>query len=86
MNVPLKYQKANKTFSEIYRVADENGKVKEHEEIISLGTTDLKVNLTLQKINFHSRSIGVKLDNRAVQLRPNISEIREFQRKEKNYR
>jgi hypothetical protein len=85
-NKAKNYQKANITFSKFYQVKDESGNIKENEEVISIGSTDLKINLNLQKINFHSKSIAIKLDNKAAQMRPKAEQFYIYEQKKKNYR
>lgn len=80
-NKAKNYQKANIPFSEFFQVGDDNGNIRENEEAISIGATDLKINLNLQKINFHSKSIAIKLDNRAAQMRPKAEQFYIYEQK-----
>lgn len=66
------YLKANEAFINTYRIDDGKGGVKPLEEAVEVGVTDLKINLNLQKINFLSKAIAVKLDNRLAQYRKGI--------------
>lgn len=68
----LRYKKANEAFVNVYRIDDEKGGVKPFEEAIEIGVTDMKINLVVQKINFLSKSAGVKLDNSLAQLRKGV--------------
>ena len=64
---------------------DGKGGTKQNEEVIKIGTTDLKIKLNLQKVKYSSKSVGIKLDNCAVQFRPKAEEIyRHNESKEKN--
>lgn len=80
-----KYKKANESFSEFYQIDDGKGGVKKNEEVISIGSTDLKINLNLQKIKFSSKAQGIKLDNRAAQFRPKAEQIYRQEEMKKNY-
>ncbi len=81
--VASKYKKANVSFSEIYQIDDGKGGFKKNEEVISLGSVDLKINLTLQKIKFSSKVRGIKLDNRVAQFRPKAEQIYRHEEKKK---
>jgi hypothetical protein len=78
-----KFAKANKSFSEYYKIDDGNGKIKKNEEIIFIGSSDLKINLNLQKVKFNSAIHGIKLDNRAIQFRPKAEEYYNHEQKKK---
>ena len=77
-NLSTKYQKPNECYKEVY-IPEKTDK--ENEELIFLGITDLKINLSLQKVNMHSKSQRLKLDDKIVQLRPKVIEVREYERK-----
>lgn len=80
-----KFKKANETYLKLFKVDDGKGGAKQNEEVIKIGTTDLKIKLNLQKIKFSSKSVGIKLDNCAVQFRPRAEEIYRYnESKEKN--
>ncbi|MBP1222332.1 DUF4238 domain-containing protein [Flavobacterium sp. 1355] len=68
----MRYKKANEVFIKVHGIYDGNGNVDSLREGIELGVTDLKVNLSIQKIKFLSKSKAVKLDNSLVQLRKGI--------------
>jgi hypothetical protein len=77
-NSASKYQKPNESYKEVYTPEKSD---KENEELIFLGITDLKINLSIQKVNMHSKSQRLKLDDKIVQLRPKVIEVREYERK-----
>lgn len=74
-----RYQKPNECYKEIF-VPEKRDK--ENEEIIFLGITDLKINLSLEKVYMHSKSQRLKLDDKIVQLRPKVIEVRDYERKQ----
>lgn len=74
-----KYQKPNESYTEVY--SPEKDAKKEKEEMIFFGITDLKTNLSIQKINFHSKSKRMKLDDKIVQLRPKVIQVREYEQR-----
>lgn len=74
-----KYQNPNECYTEIF--APEIVEKGKDEEIIFLGITDLKIDLSIQKVNMHSKSKQLKLDDKIVQLRPKVIEVREYERK-----
>jgi len=67
-----RYKKANKAFVNIHKIDDGKGGVEPLEEAVEVGTTDLKTNLLVQKINFLSKSVAIKLDNRLAQYRKGV--------------
>ncbi len=73
-----KYRKANETFLKPFKVDDGQGGVKQNEEIIKIGSTDLKIKLTLQKIKYSSKAQSVKLDTCVIQFRPRAEEIHRY--------
>jgi hypothetical protein len=72
------YRKANETFLKSFKVDDGQGGVKQNEEIIKIGSTDLKIKLTLQKIKYSSKAQSVKLDTCVIQFRPRAKEIHRY--------
>lgn len=68
----LGYKKANEAFIKVHRIDDGKGGVKPMEEAIEIGVTDLKINLSVQKIKFLSKSVAVKLDNKLAQYRKGV--------------
>lgn len=75
----IKYQKPNECYTDVF--VPKNIDKENNEEIIFLGITDLKINLSIQKVNMHSKSKRLKLDDKIVQLRPKVIEVREYERK-----
>ncbi|MCK0108687.1 DUF4238 domain-containing protein [Flavobacteriaceae bacterium S0825] len=70
-----KYIKANKPYSKVVPILDKStGNLKKNEEIITIGSSDAKINLTIAKIKMHSKSKGIKFDNHVVQLRPKVKQ------------
>lgn len=67
-----RFKKANEAFINVHRIDDGKGGVKELEEAIELGVTDLKTKLVVQKINFLSKSVAVKVDDRLAQYRKGV--------------
>lgn len=78
------YKKANETYSEVYSALNEKAKVDENEEIIFIGSSDLKINLSIQKIKMHSKSQRKNLGDNIVPIRPKPAEYRTYKnRREK---
>lgn len=67
-----RYKKANVAFVNVHRIDDGRGNFKPLEEAIEVGVTDLKINLVLQKVNFLSKSVGIKLNESFAQLRKGL--------------
>jgi hypothetical protein len=80
-----KYKKANETYLKPFKVDDGHGGIKQNEEVIKIGSTDLKIKLNLQKVKYSSKACGIKLDTCAVQFRPMVKEIYRYnERQQKN--
>ncbi|MBA9072613.1 hypothetical protein GGR22_000739 [Flavobacterium gossypii] len=67
-----RFKKANEAFVNVHHIDDGKGGVKPFEEAIEVGVTDLKTNLCVQKINFISKSIAIKLDDSFAQHRKGV--------------
>ena len=76
----MKFKKANEALLKFYEVKDKDGNLNPYEEILTIESTDLKVNLNLQKIKFSSKAAGIKLDNCAVQFRSKAEEIYRYEK------
>jgi hypothetical protein len=66
------FEKANEAFVNIHKVDDGKGGTKSLEEVVEVGVTDLKTNLTVQKIKILSKTSAIKLDNRLAQYRKGV--------------
>lgn len=66
------FKKANEAFVKIHKVDDGNGGTKPLEEVVEIGVTDLKANLSVQKIRLLSKSVSIKLDDRLAQYRKGV--------------
>ena len=78
-----KYKKANETYIKPFKVVDEFGGIKENQEVLKIGSTDLKIKLSLQKFKYNSKASGVKLDNCPAQFRPKAEEVYNYYEKNK---
>lgn len=66
------FKKANDAFVNIHKVDDGKGGTKALEEVVEVGVTDLKTHLSIQKIKFLSKTVGVKLDDRLAKYRKGV--------------
>src|SRR5690606_39130447 len=61
------FKNANQAFVNVHKIDDGKGGIEPLEEAIEVGVSDMKINLSIQKIKFSSKAVAVKLDNRLAQ-------------------
>lgn len=76
----IKYKKPNETFLTVYS-EDKNENSEKFDELLFIGITDLKINLSLNKIRILRKAKLIKFDNHVTQLREKVKEYREYKRK-----
>lgn len=68
----IKYKKANDEFINVHKIKVSKGNDNVKAQMIEMGVSDLNIRLTLQKLNFISKSCAVKLNNISDQYRKNV--------------
>ncbi len=68
-----RFKKANEVFINVHHIDDGKRGIRQDQEIVELCITDLNINLTIQKINFTSNSVAVKVDDKSAQYRKGVN-------------
>ena len=68
----MKYKKANDDFISVHKIKDPKGNDNLIAQMIEMGVSDLNIRLTLQKLNFISKSCAVKMNSIQDQYRKNV--------------
>lgn len=68
-----RFKKANEVFIKVNQIDDLHGGLRPDIEIVELGITDLNIKLSIQKINFTSSSISIKIENYLDQYRKGVN-------------
>jgi len=68
----MKYKKANDEFISVHKIKVPKGNDNLKAQMIEMGVSDLNIRLTLQKLNFISKSCAVKMNSIQDQYRENV--------------